>query len=102
MELVGAGPGLNGDDGAGREAVVRIVVVGNDAELLGGVGVREGSGQRHIGIHVGRAVEHIVGASLASASGRSAGGIGEGRLTLRLTAAGLQNIDHAGAEKHQI
>jgi len=101
MEIVAAGPSLNGDDCAGGKAVVGIVTVGDYAELLCSVGIREGRGQRHIGVHVGRAVEHIVGAALTSASGRSACGVGEGRFTLRLAAGGTQNVDHARAEKHQ-
>ena len=100
METVAAGPESNGHDRAGRKAVVGIVTVGDDAKFLGSVGVWEGRGQRHIGVHVGRAVEHIEGASLTSASGPR-------RRWHRETSShpdpglAVSERHHAGAEKHQ-
>ena len=77
VEAIGAALGGDADHRAGRKAVLGAEVVGDDLELLGGVGVREGRGQQVVVVHVGDAVEHIEGAALAAAGGEAPVSVGK-------------------------
>ena len=72
MQCIRAGLGHNRDYCAGREAVLRLEVISEHAELLGRVGVGERRGEEVIVVHVDGAVEHVQSASLPAAIRRGA------------------------------
>ena len=69
VPLVGATPGGHGNHAARREAVNGAEVVGDQAKLLGGVGVGRGRVGAQVGVHIGDAVEHVECAADTAAIG---------------------------------
>jgi hypothetical protein len=63
VPLVGAAPGGHRNHRASREAISSAEVGGDQAEFLYSIGVRRGRVGAQIGVHVGDAVKHVVGAA---------------------------------------
>ena len=101
MELVGSGLEADGDGAAGGAPVLRIVVAGLDAELLGGIGARD---ECHIGCvgglgaGIGHAIEQqVAGPQPPSVDGKGFGNVVAGIERSRRTAQGVGPYVELGA-----
>lgn len=91
----------NTHSGGRRESILRLEVVYENLEFLGGIGIRERSSKQVLTVHGILAIQHVIRASLPPAGCGTPRVAGVGDIALEHPSGGIDNVDYSRREKHQ-